>query len=508
MKIKKHDGLLDKRVATAAIVSDTFLAGIRHLFRPEYVDGELLETVLGWCCRYYDEHSQAPGRSIQEVFAFERDRLDPDLADDIARFLAKLSKEYEEEETLNAGYLLEQFSKKLRLAALRHMADQVRIAVDDDDLDEASRIVAAPAVATATTAREVEPFSDPEAVERAFLHQAQPLFTFPGALGRMLNEQLTPDSLVGLLGREKIGKTWMLMEFAMRALRAGQGVAFFQAGDLSMEQQVLRFNIRLAGASNRPEYCGKVLVPCLDCVHNQNDTCEMRQRAADFGVVEMVDDKPVRLPYEEADGYVPCTFCKKRPNKRAKWQGASWWSEKRVKQLTPTRASKIGARFSRGTSGKLRVASYSPNTMTTRDIMADLKKWQDRDGFVPSVVVVDYADIMAADDPRKDKRHQENERWINFRAISEDWHCCFVVATQADAASYKKKLLTLDNFSEDKRKYAHVTAMYGLNQTPEEKRWGQLRINQMLVREGAYDSAKCVTVLQSLETGRPVVDSF
>ena len=41
-----------------------------------------------------------------------------------------------------------------------------------------------------------------------------------------------------------------------------------------------------------------------------------------------------------------------------------------------------------------------------------------------------------------------------------------VTATQADANSYDRTSLKMSNFSEDKRKLAHVTAMYGLNQDP------------------------------------------
>ena len=59
---------------------------------------------------------------------------------------------------------------------------------------------------------------------------------------------------------------------------------------------------------------------------------------------------------------------------------------------------------------------------------------------------------------------KQNEIWKNLRALSQSRNCLVLTATQADAKSYEKNVLTMSNYSEDKRKFAHVTAMYGLNQ--------------------------------------------
>jgi hypothetical protein len=82
--------------------------------------------------------------------------------------------------------------------------------------------------------------------------------------------------------------------------------------------------------------------------------------------------------------------------------------------------------------------------------------------------------------------------------------------TQADAASYEKNSLGLSNFSEDKRKYGHVTAMYGLNQDVDgrEKKIGIMRINEIVVREGEFDTSSQIHVLQNLRRGRPFLYSY
>ena len=85
-----------------------------------------------------------------------------------------------------------------------------------------------------------------------------------------------------------------------------------------------------------------------------------------------------------------------------------------------------------------------------------------------------------------------------------------ITATQADADSYERDLLTLKNYSEDKRKYGHVTAMYGLNLDKDgrEKKLNIMRINEILLREAEYDTKSCVTVLQTLFLYDGIRDSY
>jgi hypothetical protein len=107
-------------------------------------------------------------------------------------------------------------------------------------------------------------------------------------------------------------------------------------------------------------------------------------------------------------------------------------------------------------------------------------------------------------------RHRQDAIWKGLRGISQERHALMVTATQADANSYKQSKLNLSNFSEDKRKFGHVTAMWGLNQDPggREKQLGIMRINELVVREGLFNSQNDVVILQDLRSGRPFLESF
>jgi hypothetical protein len=80
-----------------------------------------------------------------------------------------------------------------------------------------------------------------------------------------------------------------------------------------------------------------------------------------------------------------------------------------------------------------------------------------------------------------------------------------VTATQADAASYERQVMTKSNFSEDKRKLAHVTGMIGLNQTKEEQEKGIMRLNWIVRREAEFSEFACLNVAGCLALGRPYV---
>jgi len=97
-----------------------------------------------------------------------------------------------------------------------------------------------------------------------------------------------------------------------------------------------------------------------------------------------------------------------------------------------------------------------------------------------------------------------------LRGLNQETNSLLITATQADADAYKQNTLRLSNFSEDKRKYAHVTAFYGLNQDSggREKNLGLMRINELILREDKFDMNRQVTVMQALNIGRPIITSY
>jgi hypothetical protein len=96
---------------------------------------------------------------------------------------------------------------------------------------------------------------------------------------------------------------------------------------------------------------------------------------------------------------------------------------------------------------------------------------------------VDYADILAASDNRLEKRDQINETWMRLRALSSNYHCLVLSATQTNAEAYRAETVRKYHFSDDRRKNDHVTGMVAISMTDAEKNMGILRHDWIDQRE-------------------------
>jgi len=153
-----------------------------------------------------------------------------------------------------------------------------------------------------------------------------------------------------------------------------------------------------------------------------------------------------------------------------------------------------------------RLSCHPNSTLSVRSIQSVLQNWI-RDDWVPDIVIIDYADILDMNYQGLEGRDRINETWKRLRSLSQIFHCLVVTGSQTDAGAYKKEVITRDNFSEDKRKLAHVTGMIGLNVTEKEKERGITRLNWVVLREKAFGVYKCVHVAGCLDVANPAIKS-
>lgn len=302
-----------------------------------------------------------------------------------------------------------------------------------------------------------------------------------------------------------VHNTYWLLEFAMRALRSKCNVAFFSVGDMSEIQMVRRIH---SYNSQLPiQDISKVKIPILDCSRNQENTCKMEERTCDFGVITRQGKKAIKIDLDDAPDYEPCTYCQYSDPER--YKGVVWHIWRDVEKLTWRHAYNQGKKTAhRARRRRFKLSTHSNNSVNVRGIKTQLDLWEKIEGFIPDVILIDYADILAPENNKWDFRQQVNTTWQELRALSQDRHCLVATATQADAASYDKKSIGMKNFSEDKRKYSHVNMILTLNQTEDEKQDGIMRIGKMFVRENSFSIHKTVTVLECRAIGRPYLASF
>ncbi len=510
-----QEDFIERRIITGLIVSTDYNQQIQPIWDSQYLESPELKMMAGWCADYFEKYQAAPGNDIETIYTEQlKLGLDKERAEFVELILESLSEEYERENKFNVQYLVDQTRKYFKQRHLALHSEEIDALVQEGELEEAEKKAAEYSGLPDGLIPGLD-LSSQEAqdrVEKAFNTKKQSVVRYPGALGQMWNSQLTRGGLVSLMGPEKRGKTFWLMDIAMRAIKSKSHAAFFQAGDMTEDQQLKRICVCLAGRSDKERYCGTLFLPTRDCWLNQTDQCDREDRDCDFGILPE-DAKPGEVTFEtlhEArknnQDYEPCWKYKCKD-----YKGAVWLKKKIIKDpLTAEPAQGILKQFFTKHKTQFRLSTHANGSLSVREIRNTLAIWERQGGFVPDVIVVDYADLLISDFRTDQFRHQQNEIWKGLRGLSQEKHCLVVTATQADAKSYEQDTLRLSNFSEDKRKYAHVTAMYGLNQDPKgrEKKLGIMRINELVVREDEFYSSHHVHVLQRLQIGRPYLGSF
>lgn len=517
-----NDPRIERKIITGLIVSTEFLQGIRQIWTPQLLQSGASKRIARWCIEYYDTHKKAPGKDIETIFLVKvkQEKIPKDVAEEIETdILPGLSEEYSSQH-FNFAYLIDQTTKYLSERHLENFAKSIQLLLEQGELLEAEKLAHDYKTIIKTTSGTLD-LSDPivlEKIEKIFTHEAQPVVTFPGALGTLWNNEMVRGGFVAFMASEKRGKSYLLLEVAIRASKQGAQVAFFQAGDMSEGQQLKRICTYKTKQPFSPLKDLKKFIPVKDCIYNQDDSCNKKERECDHGIFTEKDilqmNEKIRKKitmeflqkkFKENPDYKPCYNCLEWKDKP--W-GAVWIKAINPKQLTYIDGQTAIKKFFVDRGRKFKLSSHANNTLSVKEIEALIELWEKQDGFSPDVIVVDYADILVSD--VKEFRHSQNDIWKSLRGLSQKRHCLVITATQADAKSYEQERLTLSNFSEDKRKYAHVTAMYGLNQDPHgrEKELGVLRINELVVRDSEFYTSTEVHVLQALNIGQPFLGSF
>jgi hypothetical protein len=518
----KPDQKIERKIVIGLITSTEFIHRIQPFWDGSLLQSSMAKRLSAWCLDHFEKFQKAPGPNIEDIFFEKMKRgLPKELAEEISEdILPDLSDEYVED-SLNIDYLIKQTQDYLQEQHLLRFGDQIRHLLEGGEINQAEELANnyAPLIkGSGSFFLDLGSDQALEVVEKAFEESYQPVIRYPKQLGDFWNHQLVKGGFIALMASEKRGKSYWLLDMAIRATRQGKKVAFFQAGDMTERQQIRRIGIHLLKRSDREKYCGKMFEPIRDCIHNQRDTCDREERECDFGILADWGDKKIRdeitleeliKRWKEHPDYRPCFNCKEYQSRP--W-GAVWVNQIDVgSPINGKEARQAFDRFFAQTKRRLLLSTHSNGSLSVGKMRGFLNLWEKQEDFIPDLIIVDYADLLTTDSGGKDFRHQQNEIWKGLRALSQEKNQPLVVTvTQADADSYDRKRLSLKNFSEDKRKYAHVTAMFGLNQdkTGREKKLGIMRINELVIREDFFDGVRDITVLQNLSRGLPLLSSY
>lgn len=465
MRTEKWDGTSERKILIGMIVNQAVVSRISNFWDKNLFSSRWSNLVGSWCVNFFNRYHKPPGKAIVGMFeswtAKNRDDHTIKLVD---RFLSSLSQEYESlAEELNGDFIIDTAGVYFNRVRLNRLAESIQDDLTSEDIEKANKRVYDHNRIELGVGSTIDVLQDKEAVRKSFEEKSDSLVYYPGGLGRFFKGTLERDAFISFMGPEKCGKTWWLLDMAWRGMEQRRKVAFFEVGDMSQDQIMRRFMIRAAG---RPLESKTIRYP-----------------------VELEKD------YSKGNGGIALVQHKERTfDTQMNWIDA--W-----KSFQKTAKMKI-----KSNKPYLKLSCHPNTTISVNGITSILQSWE-KENWIPDLVIVDYADILAPSPGVKEFREQINLAWKQLRALSQSRHCLVVTATQSDAASYRSRTVNRSNFSDDKRKYAHVTGMIGISADAEEEDAGIRRLNWIVLRESEYRVGRCVHAAGCLDIGNPAIRS-
>jgi len=457
MKATRYEGGELRRVLASMATDTTVCSRIAS----QWSDGGLFDTpwanlVGQWCIEHLQKYGKPPNGQLKGIFQdWTHETKAPDKTVElIEKFLISVSDSYSDEPPQSSDYLLDVAGRYFNKIRLRKMVDQVEDQLDGNKVAEAYDSAVRIAKVELGVGAMVKPAEDYDAWRKAFDEERmKQLIHYPGGLDRFLGRWLTRGRFYCFMGPDKSGKSMWLLDASYRAIRDRHRVAYFEVGDMGQDDVLIRLGQRASGLPDRP--------------------CRVKW--------------PKKIDREGVVDY-----------------------ERRIFEegLTPQQAYKSFTKACRG-KDLFRLSSHPNSSIDVDGVRSILSDWE-RDGWVPDVISIDYADILAEPKRRGEVNEQIDFQWKQLRRMSQELHCLTLTATQSSALAYsaKTKYLSRKHFSGRKTKLAHVNGMIGINVSPEDKEKGVTRINWIVKREGKYDERRAVPVAGCFEVANPAMKSW
>ena len=312
-----------------------------------------------------------------------------------------------------------------------------------------------------------------------------------------------------MVGAAKTGKIWWLMLTALRALFAGYNVIFVSL-EMSEKAMIRRIWHYINGMPTR-KWAGEMLIPVWDCEHNQKGTCDFTSKRLSKVDLARTEDNEIIIPKSIKEfvalcppAYRPCTECKGTRD----YACTSWFKKEDKKELTIAEVMKKKHAIKRSAlirGSKFHLVEFPSGTLTMSELKAYLYNLEQYEGFVPDVIVTDYADKFKPE-RNGEYRHGINEIWEGHKGLAQEKNALVVTASQSNTTR-TGKAIKQGSWAEDIRKINLVDGAMALNMTPEQKLKGIMDCGIMAQRHDSFDVLSVVRVLHQLKIGRPYLGS-
>ena len=125
--------------------------------------------------------------------------------------------------------------------------------------------------------------------------------------------------------------------------------------------------------------------------------------------------------------------------------------------------------------GKLIIKEYPTKSASTKSIKNHWEKLK-KQGIMPDVVIVDYADLLRPVSASAEKRHDLESIYEELRGMATEFECAFITASQTNRGGLNAEVITMESISEAFNKCFVADFIFSLSRTPQDKQSNTGRI--------------------------------
>lgn len=450
MKREKLNTLNERDLILGLITSDKFCKEVAPILNPRHLEIDYTRIISGWIKDYVKKFGLAPKKDILKLYRAHAEEItDESLQDNILTFIEKVANDFDNQKTFNDEYAIQQAIQYLKSRSLLNFSEDINSFLTTGEIGKAEALITKYRKVEKESGEGVSILDDSETVLNAFIEEQDKLFSLNGDYGRLVGD-IHREDFIAFLAPMKAGKTFQLIDCGIEALKNGLNVVFYSL-EMSRTNMIKRIWKALSG--------------------------------------QVTEDTELTIPYFVEDGnkYII-------ENKISVKKASSVLEiEKKQKSLR---------RMFRG--GSFRVYAEPAYSLTVESLETKLDDLV-HDGFVPDVIIIDYADIMMPSDRNSELRNQLDGIWKRLRAMAQKRKAVVFTASQTNRGAISREV-EAEDVAEDIRKLAHVTSMVSISKTKYCKEHSLAIYSQLAVREGEPEMRKVIAT-QCLALGRPVLDS-
>lgn len=437
MQIKEKDARRELKVLSVLIYNSRVLTYVADQIEPECFQSSFSYKIALKCKQHYTKYHKSPSKEIHDyiegVVSSSKDEVEIANLQKILHHVSSLRRSVRNK--AKDAYLLDLVRKHFRENKLSILLNNARDSLDAGDVSKVEDVLNKARISLRPPQYvNIDP-QNPTFIETVLKAREKSIIPLEGALAKFFGPHLRKENFVAFQGAEKSFKSTWLLELSYRALKAKLKVFFVGICDMSASQYAKRFYSRLLG---RPWLKGSFYVP--------------------------VDWKPTDGPIQ-------------LPKFKKKYYDTSVTKSQVVEVLEKFTQKYLGGKLSSY------LKFFSVGDISVSGIISLLEQLKGVEGWIPDLIVVDYADRISPPKHTQDKLTQIDFNWSQLREMAFTYNALVVTATQGRRSIYKGFLQTRDDVADQKTKTGLVTGMVGLCATEEELKLHVRRLNWIVCRE-------------------------